>query len=371
MNWEDIIGQEELKKQLIQAVDSHRLGHSLLFSGEEGYGVFPLVLALCKALLFKKNLKTKVGNSPLHHLDLHLSFPVYAQDKKNLSENFIQQFRQLALESPYFDFKDWTQILDAENKQFSISVEDIRYISEKMHLKSFEGGPKILVIWRADKMNEKAANKFLKFLEEPPKDTFVLLTAPSSTDFLPTILSRTQVYEVPRITDLALEKALKNTQNTNSENSQTLLYQAQGNWNTLQKILNSESHDEEFRTYFTQWVRDAFMVKSQPRRLKNIMDWAALVSSWNKEKQKDFLDYCIEIFRLALLENYALDTLVYKKIDRHFHWKKFSAYIHGANIEPMLTEISLANLHLVRNGNSKIIWTDLGIKLSRYLHKSA
>ena len=102
------------------------------------------------------------------------------------------------------------------------------------------------------------------------------------------------------------------------------------------------------------------------------MQWATEVSSWSKEKQKKFLEYCGEIFRMALFQNYAAENLVYTKIDEQkLKWEKFAQYIHGANIEDILTELSMANLHITRNGNVKIIWTDLGIKMSRYLHRPA
>lgn len=95
-------------------------------------------------------------------------------------------------------------------------------------------------------------------------------------------------------------------------------------------------------------------------------------SSWNREKQKNFLQFCSEMFRQALLQNYGIPNLVYRKIDSGgFNWEGFSKFIHGANIESILEEISEADYHLQRNGNAKIIWTDLGIKLSRYIHKPA
>ena len=87
--------------------------------------------------------------------------------------------------------------------------------------------------------------------------------------------------------------------------------------------------------------------------------------------EKIFLNYCSEIFRLALLQNYQSENLVYKKINANgFNWAGFSKFISGANIESILEEINTADLHLTRNGNPKIVWTDLGIKLSRYIHKS-
>ena len=95
------------------------------------------------------------------------------------------------------------------------------------------------------------------------------------------------------------------------------------------------------------------------------------IALWDREKQKNFLSYCLETFRLALLQNYGVEEVVYRKlIKNNFNWERFSRYIHGVNIETILEEISEANIHLYRNANSKIVWTYLGIKLIRNLHKS-
>ena len=243
-------------------------------------------------------------------------------------------------------------------------------IGSKFALKSDGGGTKILIVWRADKMNPSASIKFLKFLEEPPAKTIILLTAESIDSLLPTILSRTQIVEIPRIEDDEIFASLKEKGDENRVKE--VVFQAQGNYNDALKQLKNGNAASEFEELFVQWVREAFMVKKKPELLKNIIKWSREIASWNREKQKSFLDYCAEIFRLALMQNYGSANLVYKKINiNSFNWDKFSAYIHGANIESILEEISTADYHLERNGNSKIVWTDLGIKLTRYIHRSA
>lgn len=369
MNWNEIIGQDELKNQLKQSILDNRVGHALLFSGEEGYGVFPLVLAFCKEILSKDNPNAAGKVEHFSHLDLHFSFPTYKSDKKNLSSAFFEEFREIAQKNPYFDYEDWTSELDSENKQLNISVDEMEDISDKLSLKSYEGGYKILVIWRADKMRDEASNKFLKLLEEPPKDTIIILTAESKDNFLQTILSRTQIYDVPRIKDEDLRNAISERFSLGENELEQIVYQSQGNWNTALKIIENNSAEEEFEQYFIKWVRDAFQVKKKPQQLREIVNWANEITHWNKEKQKRFLEYCSEIFRLAMLQNYTANTLVYKQLNENFKWDAFSQYIHGANIESILEEISEANLHLIRNGNVRIIWTDLGIKLSRYIHR--
>lgn len=372
MNWETIVGQEKIKNVLKDSINHHRVSHAQLFVGKEGYGVFPLALAYAKEILSRENESAASKVNHLNHLDLHFSFPIFSEKNNSVSKRLFEDFRKMILDHPYSDFEDWTKILESENKQFFISADEMDEINQKFALKSFEGGTKILIVWRADKMNQSAANKFLKFLEEPPTKTVIILTAEKADNILPTILSRTQIIEIPRIEDGEISLFLKENYHFEDNVIHEITYQSQGNLNAAFKIINSQNSVSEFETLFVQWVRDAFMVKKKPALLKNIVKWAREIASWNREKQKNFLDYASEIFRLALMQNYGLSGLVYKKINiNNFNWEKFSEYIHGANIESILEEISTADYHLERNGNSKIIWTDLGIKLTRYIHRSS
>lgn len=371
MDWNQIIGQENLKTVLKESVADKRISHAQLFVGSSGYGTMPLVLAYAKEILKqeKENAADKVEH--LNHLDLHFSFPVFTEDKKSLSKRCFPEFRDLMLKNPYADYDAWKELLDSQNKQLLISADEIEEQNSKFSLKSFEGGTKILIVWQADKMNTAAANKFLKFLEEPPKDTLIFLTADNADDFLPTIFSRCQTVEVPRISDADMEAELTR-RNIPQEKIKSIIFSAEGDWNTAQELLGDDLSVTEFESYFVQWVRFAFQAKKKPQMLAEIVKWGRSIAGWNKEKQKQFLDYCAEMFRLALMQNYGVENLVYKKIaEKNFKWESFANFIHGKNIESILEEISEADYHLTRNANSKIVWTDLGIKLTRFIHRTA
>jgi DNA polymerase-3 subunit delta' len=370
MNWEQIVGHEELKNLLKESIADNRVSHAQLFVGKDGYGTLALAMAYAKEIFKKENSHSSSKVDHLNHLDLHFSFPIFKADKTGLTSQFFEEFRELILENPYSNNEDWSAKLESENKQLSIYADEVDEINKKFALKSFEGGTKIMIVWQADKMNTEAANKFLKFLEEPPKNTLIILTAASTDLMLPTILSRTQLVEIPRIKEEEIAEYLANRHQIEEKQIQKIVFEAQGNLNTALKLLKAENSESEFEEFFISWVRDAFQVKKKPEFLKNIVVWGRKISLWNKEKQFNFLEYCSEMFRLALLQNYGNETLVYKKIETSgFKWESFAKFIHGANIESILQEISEANYHLERNGNPKIIWTDLGIKLSRYLHK--
>ncbi len=372
MKWENIIGQREIKNQLRSSVAEGRISHAQLFVGKEGYGTLPLALAYASEVLSRSNPGAAAKAEHLNHVDLHFSFPTYTVDGKALSKNFFPQWREMILGNPYADGSDWNAGLDSANKQMILSVHEVSEILERFSLKSYEGGYKILIIWGADKLRTDAANKLLKFLEEPPKDTLLLLLAESADHILPTILSRCQVTQVPRLNDEVLEEVLTSEYGKDEEVARAIAYRAQGDWNAALKLLQSADADEEFETYFIQWVRNAFQAKTKPKVLKDIIRWAREIAGWNREKQRSFLEYCSEIFRQALLQNYGAPALVFKTLSQNnFRWESFAGYIHGANIEAILDELNAAALHTRRNANPKIMWTDLGIKLTRYIHRKA
>ena len=69
-------------------------------------------------------------------------------------------------------------------------VEEIRDLEQTLHLPVAKGSCKVGVIVEADRMNDQAANAFLKTLEEPPKNTLLLLLTANPQRLLPTILAR-------------------------------------------------------------------------------------------------------------------------------------------------------------------------------------
>lgn len=370
MKWNNIVGHKNLISTLIDAINSNRVAHAQLFVGEDGYGGLPLVLAYAQEVFKRENEHSASKVETLNHLDLHFSFPVFTE-KNSLSKRCFQDWRNMILENPYASFQDFGEILDAKNKQLFISADEVEEWGNIFSLKSYEGGTKILIIWRADKMNLSAANKFLKFLEEPPEKTLIFLLTDKVENILETILSRCQIIEVPRIEDEDICKSLIEKLNITDSQAKEIAYQAQGNYNTALKLAKEGSLNEEFEELFINWVRYAFIAKKKPEVLKDIIFWARIISEWNRDKQRDFLNYCIEIFRLALLNNYGAENMVYKKLTMNaFKWDIFYRYIHGANIEMILEEINEADIHIQRNANAKIVWMDLGIKLIRYIHKT-
>jgi DNA polymerase-3 subunit delta' len=148
-----------------------------------------------------------------------------------------------------------------------------------------------------------------------------------------------------------------------------IAFQAQGNFNKAVDLLNNDSEDLHFEKWFVSWVRAAFKARGNKSAILELVAWSQQVAGSGRETQKKFLDYCVVFFRQALLVNYDVSELVYLEPKTKFELWKFAPFIHGNNILDIVKELEEANYHIERNGNAKMIFTDLSIKLTRLLHR--
>lgn len=91
-----------------------------------------------------------------------------------------------------------------ESKSRRIVIEQIRELEQQLQRTALKGSRKVAVIRNADRLQPQAANAFLKTLEEPPRDTLILLTSSLPEAILDTILSR--CIEIPLITPTNIAK---------------------------------------------------------------------------------------------------------------------------------------------------------------------
>ncbi|WP_420603516.1 ATP-binding protein [Flagellimonas sp.] len=382
MLFKDVLGLEHIKNHLVSTAESGRVAHAQLFVGREGTGTLPMAIAYAQYLLCgntggENNGENEVCNikcNSLSHPDLHFAFPVATSDKIKshaVSDHYLEDWRLFVMEQPYGNLFDWYRLIGIEKKQGQIGVDEALDVVKKLSLKSYEGGYKILIIWMAEKMNIAAANKLLKLIEEPPEKTVLLLVAEEEEQIINTIRSRCQILHFPPLAENAIANALL-TQGIPESEANSIAHEANGNFNKALDLLNKDSEDLVFERWFVQWVRSAFKAKGNKGAIQELILWSDEVAKTGREVQKQFLNYCLRAMRQALLLNYKADELVYLKIHlENFALSKFAPYVHENNIEQIVEELEKAIFHVERNGNSKIIFTDLSIKLTRLLHTKA
>lgn len=380
MHFSEIIGQEHLKNHLIKSADAGRIPHAQLFVGPEGTGTLAMAIAYAQHILCKSSDSTNdydqsclLKFNSLSHPDLHFVYPTVTTSTvktKPRSVDYLLEWREFLKQNPYGSLFDWLNFLEAGNKQGEIRVDDAQEIVKLLSLKSFEGGYKIMIIWMADKMNIAASNKLLKLLEEPTDKTLFILITENEEDILQTILSRCQILHFNALDENSIAEKLYNDFNIEQREAKKIAHQAQGNFNKALKLINADGEELAFEEWFVEWVRAAFRAKGNASAINDLLLWSEKIAALGRETQKKFLDFCIEMFRQALLLNYQTTSLVYMepKVAK-FKLENFAPFVNGNNIDAIFTELSDAIYHIERNGNAKIILTDLSIKLTRLIHK--
>jgi len=380
MLFKDILGLAHIKNHLALSADAGRIPHAQLFVGPEGSGTLPMALAYAQYIVCGnkngENLEGAVNCNlkfdSFSHPDVHFAFPVANSDKVKshaVSNHFIQEWRQFVSEQPYGNLFDWYRLIDIEKKQGQIGVDEALDVVKKLSLKSYEGGYKVMLIWMAERMNNAAANKLLKLIEEPPEKTVFLLLCEDEEQIIQTIRSRCQVLHFPPLSEDAITKALIE-KGANKQEAIRIAHEANGNFNKAIDLLNEDSEDLVFEKWFVQWVRTAFKAKGNKGAVHELILWSEELAKTGREVQKKFLHYCITVMRQAMLINYGAEELAYMKIhDTGFQLKKFAPFVHENNIIIITEELEKAIYHIERNGNAKIVFTDLSIKLTRLLHK--
>lgn len=381
MHFSQILGQDYIKSHLIKSASSGRIPHAQLFVGPEGSGTLPMAIAYAQYILcLNSGDENSGGNAScnlkfesISHPDLHFIYPtVTTEDVKSKpkSLDFIADWRQFISDNPYSGLFDWYRTLGVQNKQGEIRVEDASEILRLLALKSYEGGYKVMIIWMAEKLNISASNKLLKLLEEPLEKTLFILISENEEDIIQTIRSRCQVLQFNRLSEKVIADALVSRENIDSRRATKLAHQAQGNFNKAIQLLREDGEDVYFEKWFVDWVRGAFRAKGNAAAILDLIAWSEQIAALGRETQKKFLHYCIDMFRQALLLNYQTTNLVYMepKIEK-FKLENFAPFVNGNNINDIFRELSDAVYHIERNGNAKIILTDLSIKLTRLIHK--
>ena len=381
MLFSNIIGQENIKNHLIKTIENERIPHAQLFIAPTGSGALPLAIAYAQYILCQnKDGENNTGDAAcnlkfekLMHPDLHFSFPVTTNDKvkKHPTSNaFMNEWRMFVEDTPYGSLFNWYQLLGIENKQGQIGVDEAEEIVKKLVLKSYEGGYKVMIIWMAEKMNTSASNKLLKLIEEPPAKTLFLLLAENEEQIIKTILSRCQVLHFQPLTEQNIIDTLMKDHGVDENQAIRIAQQCNGNWNKALHLLHHDDNELVFEKWFITWVRSAFRAKGDASVVQDLIKWSEEISKTGRETQKRFLKYCSHFFRQALLTNYNARSLVFfESYTNNFDLEKFAPFVHGANIEDINKAIEEAIYHIERNGNAKIIFLDLSMQLTRYLHK--
>ncbi len=366
MLFREVLGQEQVKRRLIQSVKDNRVSHAQLFFGPEGNGKLPLAIAYARYMCCENpSDDDSCGTCPscikygkFVHPDLHFVFPVVKKEKGyEVCDDFLVKWREVLTSNPYISENQWYEVIRAGNKQGLIGKNESDAVARKLSLKSFEAPYKVMIIWLPEKMNLTAANKLLKLLEEPPSATVFLLVSEQTDSILPTIRSRTQMIRIGPLEEESIRKELQVRFPDDRGMIEDVIRRSNGNFSLATQLIEAgEMELEHFEEF------GYFMRKCYGRDIVELHRWTEKIAGWGRERQKLFLSYALRMIRENFMLNLRQEEITFLTQKEQEFSVRFSAFIHPGNVFDMAGEFQRAIEHIEANGYAKLILLDLAIK---------
>ncbi len=209
--YENVKEQQNAKTLLKNAIDTNKINHCYIFSGNEGTGRFLLANEFAKSLVCETNTGCNICTAC-----------------KQFNDNTTP------------DFKIIDVLVEKGKEKKAITVDQIREITSDIYIKPSIFKKKIYIIKNADKMNVNAQNAILKSLEEPPYYVVFILIVKNIDRLLPTIISRGSAVNFTPLTEKTVTEILKENYNTDLPPSLAKL--CMGSVSEAYKLSVSEEH---------------------------------------------------------------------------------------------------------------------------------
>jgi DNA polymerase III subunit delta' len=374
MDFSQIPGQKKTINKLLRSVHEERVSHAQILTGPEGCGKMALAIAYAMYISCENRTdhdscgtcKSCAKYKKMIHPDLHFVFPVIKGKKATdpVSDNYIEEWRDFVKKSPYFTINNWLDSIEVGNAQGMIFASEASDIIKKLSLKSFESDFKIMIIWLPEKMHQSTANKLLKMIEEPPEKTLFLLVSEEPDKVIPTILSRCQLVKIPTFTNRDIKNYLSKRFSLAEDKISDIARVSNGNINRAIELCENEDSLLANLDLFKNLMRFAWK-----RDIISIIKWSEEIASTGREAQKNFISFSLRLLRenLMLSLDQLKNDLVFLAGEEAGFSEKFHPFINQKNIYSLTEEFNLVYSHIGANGNAKIIFLDLALKVTRLI----
>jgi DNA polymerase-3 subunit delta' len=327
MPFSDIIGHEKQLASLRWTLEENRLHHAYLFLGPEGVGKRTLALSLAMAIQCLERphdfcgkcancVRTQNGNHP----DVHVVGPLPGKRE--------------------------------------ITIQQVRELEKELSFRAFSGKKKIAIVDPAHLMNFSAQNALLKTLEEPPRDSLMILISMSAGGLLPTVLSRCLRLSFAHLPPEDVVDFLVSQKAMKREQAELLAGMTMG---SLGRALSSEMEDLVQKR--KAWVEEIVALNQGDSK-----GWMALAErlAGDREESLKFLDWVGGWFRDILIYRVAGGVQAFSNIDMIRNIKEQADTHSLERILFLLSEASRTTARIRRNVNRRMALENFLMKVSSY-----
>lgn len=362
-----VIGQHRVKKMLRSAIRTGRIAHAYLFWGESGIGKDALAIAFAKTLLCEQNSDEPCNACSschkvdiLQHPNVKLIFPLPGSDgeKNDDDESFpddnVEEIKkQIARKAGNLYVH-----INIPKAKF-IRIQSIREIKKEASLTSAEKGRKIFIVFDAEKMNDAAANAFLKILEEPLEGTHFLLVTSRKDAMKQTIISRCQQVQCSMLNDKEIVESLIEREHVERERATYIARLANGSYGRALQLLTDELQD--YRVAVIKFLRS--VLSNSP--LKLFEEHEEYVSGNKRENVEQLLNMLLIWLRDAIVLRERSAAIINQ--DQMNDLNSFVGKFGQKNLEECLEVVERSLELLRRNVYLPLVMLSLAVQLKRML----
>lgn len=215
----DMTGHKVIEQQLLDAINAGKIPHAMIFAGPQGIGKSTMAFRFIKAML-----AAKVDSGP------SLFGTPEPSVLTTLSVNPEDQSARLVVSGGHPDLLVVERKADEAKggRLKDVDVEQIREIPGFLHMTPFMGGWRMVIIDDADTMTRSSQNALLKVLEEPPKNSILILIAHRPGMLISTIKSRCRTIDFSPLAQDEFDSLIKRAMPAVSRNDMDALYNIAG-----------------------------------------------------------------------------------------------------------------------------------------------
>jgi DNA polymerase-3 subunit delta' len=320
MGFAEIVGHPRQLASLRLALAKGRLHHACLFAGPEGVGKRTVALALAKAI------HCAVGGG---------DFCGRCANCARIQDGNHPDLR----------------IIEPQASKKEISIQQIREIEKQLNYRAFSGGKKIMILDPATLMNLPAQNALLKTLEEPPKDSLLILIATNAGGLLPTLRSRCLLFSFGPLEREQVSRYLASQKGLQQEDAELLAAMAMGSLGNALKMDGSD-----LRKKRETWIDSLVSLKTGDYRAASAV--AEAVSN-NKDETAKFLEWVQSWYRDLLVRGVTQDARELINLDMRTRIEEASAAVKVETILSLMAQVTEAAAGMHRNLNRRMILENL------------